>query len=186
MAKIVLITAETALLTASELRIHLRADDPAEDTYLDGLISVAQQELQEINWTQFTTATYDKYFDAWADPLVLSRPPLGSITSLTYTDNDGATQTVATSVYEAGEVLGVGTVRRKFNQNWPTDKRAHEDTIIARFTCGHGTVDAVPTPIKHAVKVYCAHLYWSREPTDCERNAIRNLMGPYTYKAPRR
>ncbi len=186
MAKIVLETAGTALLTANELRTHLRIDDPIEDAYLETIITTVQQQLEEVHWTQFTTATYDQYFDAWTDPLVLSRPPLGSITTVKYTDNDGTLQTVADTVYEAGEVLGVGTVRRKFNQNWPTDKRAHEDTIVVRFTCGHGVASAVPAAIKHAVKLMCGHLYWHREPTEQDRMTINLLMGPYTYKTLRR
>ncbi len=179
MAKLTLITAGDAVITADELRFHLRIGDPIEDKYLETLIETAQKELELANWTQFTTTTFDQYFDAWIDPLILLQPPLISIVSLKYIDTDGTLQTVADTVYEAGEVIGVGTIRRKFNQNWPTDKRSHEDTIVAQFTCGYADT---PAAIKHRVKLYCGHLYWKREPTDHESN----IIGGYTYKAPTR
>jgi len=187
MVKLVEYTAPTVEpITAGELATHLVVEDPAEDAYLDTLIVTARKALEETYWTQFCTATYDQYFDRFTNPLTLRRSPLGAISSVKYTDTDGTLQTLATSVYEAGLIDGVGIVRLKYEQTWPVDVRGHPDSVVVQFTAGYGAAAAVPEPIKHAIKLECGFLYRNREPTEYEAQAVRNLMGLYSFKAPRR
>lgn len=183
MSKTVLITPPgTEPITPDELKIHLRIGDPAEDAYLGGLITTARKHLEETYWTQFVTATYDQYSDRFSSPLMLGHPPLGSISSVKYTDVDGTLQTAATSVYEADEIDGVGGVRLKYQQTWPVDVRGHKDSVVVQFTAGYGAASAVPEPIKQAIKLYCGFLYWSREPDKYEEQALRACMGPYDFR----
>lgn len=187
MAKTVLITAPTTEpITPDELKTHLRIDDPAEDAYLANLITTARKHLEEVYWTQFVTATYDEYYDQFSSPLRLSFPPLGSISSVKYTDTGGTLQTLATSVYEADEIDGVGGVRLQYQQTWPVDVRGHADSVVVQFTAGYGAVSAVPEPIRQAIKLYCGFLYWNREPTKYEEQSIRGCMGPYDFRELRR
>ena len=111
-----------------------------------------QRRLINQTWTQF--------FDRFTDPLELRWPPLNSITSVKYTDTDGDQQTVSTDVYEAGENFGVGIVRRKFEQEWPTDVRLHPDSIEVAFVAGYGTAGSdVPSGIRHAIKIMVADMW---------------------------
>ncbi len=187
MAKTVLITAPaTEPITPDELKTHLRIDDPIEDAYLSGLITVARKHLEEIHWTQFVTATWDEYFDRFSSPLRLTRPPLISISTVKYTDTGGTLQTLADTVYEADDIDGVGGVRLKYQQTWPVGVRGHADVVVVQFTAGYGAASAVPEPIKQAIKLYASFLYWNREPTTYEQQAIDTSMGPYSFRELRR
>ncbi len=193
MSKLVLATAQDGEpLTESELRTHLKIEDTVEDTYLGGLITTARKALEEMYWTQFITATYDQYFDRFAGELKLRKPPLGNVTSVTYTDIGGSSQTVETSVWEEGLVDGVGVVRLKYQQTWPSDARGHPDTVVVRFTGGYGEADAVPGPIRHAMKLLCGHLHQHRELVVVGTiiaqlpMSVGALMTPYSFKEPNR
>lgn len=166
MAKIELTTAPTIEpVTLSELRVHLRIDSSDEERDKD-ILSWQKTARQHVEQTILHRAllnqTYTQFFDNFANPLRLRWPKLSSITSVKYTLNDssGTLTTVATSVYEAGEWNGIGIVRRKFEQEWPTDARLHPDSVQVAFVAGYGSASSdVPAPIRHAIKVMVADMY---------------------------
>lgn len=163
MAKRVIATAATVEpISLAELRAHLREPDHAEDEYLAGLITAAYKWCEDFTWSKFCTQTWDEYFDGFASPLKLWHPPVSAITSVTYTDTDGDSQTLSTDYYELGQVDGLGVCRLKYNQTWPST-RCHYDVVTVKYVCGYGAASAVPTPIKHAIKLVAAHLFNHRE-----------------------
>lgn len=164
MAKNELVTAPAnRLITAADLRTHSRMDYTGEDEYLEQLIDAAVEAAESYTWRRFVTQTWDQSFDAFADPLVLRYPPLSSVTSVTYTDTNGDTQTASSStLYETGQINGIDVVRLRYDQTWPTT-RGHEDVVTVRFVCGYGDPDDVPEDIKQAVRLHVAHHFWNRE-----------------------
>jgi len=123
------------------------------------------------------TQTWDQYFDEFEDPLYLRYPPLGSVTSVKYVDANGDTQTLASSVYEAGEENEIGIVRRQYNQDWPS-VRGHEDVVIVQFVCGYGGQADVPERIKHAIRLHAGWFYRNRE-GQLLPDAFYRLLAPY-------
>ena len=185
MAKIVLQTGPAAVaVTAEDVREHSRIDSHEEDPVLTTLTTAAQSAAEEYCWSKFITQTFDQYFDSFADMLVLQFPPAGTVAYVHYIDTDGVEQTLSTDVWEQGEVDGVGVVRRKFNQSWPTDVRAHPDSVIVRFTCGYGDASNVPQPIKQAIEIHAAHYYEFREGEENLPPAFKHLLGPFVYRRP--
>lgn len=189
MSKIAIQTEPTAEpVTLLELIDHLEVIDPVKNEYAEGLIKVARRSLEEWTWSAFVTQTWDQWFDGFVDPLKLSKPPVASITSVTYTDTAGAEQTLATSVYELGEQDGIGVVRRKYNQTWPTT-RAHPDVVKVRFVAGVA-VASVATGIQHAIKLLAAHLFENREPlvigqriaVEQVPHTVQALIAPHSYR----
>lgn len=179
MTKLALITGPTGrVVSAEDLRVHARIDSRDEDDYLCTLLDAAEDDAEEYTWRKFLTQTWDQYFDAFADPLYLPYPPLSSIESITYTDTSGDTQTLATTVYEAGEENGIGTVRRKYNQSWPAS-RSHEDAVKVRFVCGYGDEDDVPERIKHAIRLHAAWFFRNREGEMVLPGAFRQLLSSF-------
>lgn len=162
MADITLVTAaDDRVITPSDLRTHSRIDDTAEDSYLEQLIDSATQAAESYTWRRFVTQTWDQSFNAFCDPLVLRYPPLVSVTSVTYIDGAGDTQTLSTDVYETGRVNGLDVVRRKYSQVWPTTQ-AHADVVTVRMVVGYGDPDDVPEKIKDAVRVHADHHFKTR------------------------
>lgn len=180
MAKLTLVTGPTGrVISADDIRTHARIDATDEDTYLEGLSDAAEAEAEAYTWRKLLQQTWDQTYDAFADPLFLRYPPLhfSGVTSVTYTDSNGDAQTLATSVYEAGEEDGIAVVRRKYNEVWPTP-RSHEDVVTVRFVCGYGAASAVPERIKQAIRIHAAHYYRNRE-GEAPPEAFFRLLNPF-------
>jgi len=188
-AKLTLQTAATEWpVRTEEAADWLRETDSSRFEIVKDLVESAIDTLQREHWTQFCTATYDEYFDAWpADHFLLAKSPAGTVSSVKYTDNDGSEQTLATSVWEQADQNGRGIVRLKYNQDWPSDCRLHPDDIVIRYTAGYGTAEQVPAPIKHAIRLWVADSYAFAESVSPLRlgpapRSIEALMGNYSFR----
>jgi uncharacterized phiE125 gp8 family phage protein len=174
-----------SITTAAE---HLRVVDVDEYTLIERLIKSATKRLQQRHWTQFCTATFDEYFDSFGNaPFLLRRNPIGTVSSVKYTDLDGTEQTVSTDTWEQGLEDGRGIIRLKYDQTWPTDCRGHTDDVVIRYTAGYGAQADVPEPIVDAVLVEIADRYLLRESIVPDRMKMierltDNLMAGYSYR----
>jgi uncharacterized phiE125 gp8 family phage protein len=180
MAKLELVTAAVGrVLSADDIRTHRRKDATEEDTLLERLSDAAEEEVEAYTWRKLLTQTWDQYYDGFADPLYLRFPPLHSsgVTSVTYTDTNGDTQTLSTNVYEVAEEDGIAVVRRKYSQNWPSTQ-SHEDVVTVRFVCGYGEASAVPERIKLAIRLHAAHYDLNREGQPLPEAFFR-LLNPF-------
>lgn len=151
-------------LTATEVRAHIRAADPSEDaTVIEPLIKAARQYIEKIINRSLITQTWKLYLTNWPCEIELRRPPILSVTGITYVDSDGTTQTLATSVYELHTEAEPGIVCLKYNQSWPS-LRGDRNGICVTFTAGYGTDGtSVKNTIKHAMKLLIGHWYANRE-----------------------
>src|SRR5688572_25610126 len=89
-------------VTTAEAKLHLRVTDSDDDTYIGSLITAARQKLENENGLAFINQTWDLTLDAFPDlGDVIKFPihPLSSVTSITYKDTDGTTQTWSSSMY---------------------------------------------------------------------------------------
>lgn len=178
MAKLSIVSEPSGrVVSAESLRLHARIDDPSEDSSLEQLLDVAEDEAEDYTWRKFLTQTWDQYYDGFEDPLHLRWPSVSSITSIGYTDANGDAQTLSTDVYELGEEYGLSVVRRKYNQDWPTT-RGHEDVVTVRFVVGYGDAEDVPDAICQAIRIHAAWAYRNREGQPMP-DGFRQLLSPY-------
>jgi uncharacterized phiE125 gp8 family phage protein len=162
-----LITAPAALTVSLETaKAYLRVDGTAEDTLITSLLKAAS-ELGE-SWARraFITQTLEQTFDEWPEGNVLTiwRPPLQSVTSLKYIDEDGVESTWASTNYtvdiksQPGKIILAST---------PSVTLQDTGGITVRFVAGYGATEAsVPERIKQAVLQLVAFWYENREATD--------------------
>jgi hypothetical protein len=143
-------------INVQKLCDRLAITDLADRYDIGDLVDEATTEAETYCKSKFVTQTRIHYFDTFADPLTLPWPPLQSVTSVTYIDTDGVTQTLSSTRYEIGESGGYGTVRLRHGQTWPA-VRDHEDVIQVKYVCGHGTQAQVPQGIKGALGLYAGH-----------------------------
>ena len=147
-----------------EFKSASRITTSSEDAYIATLLTAALEEAEPYTWSAFCERTCDAYYDDFAQlQHLLPYPPLSSVTSVSYIDTDGETQTVSTDVWESAKKLGVGLVRLKHDQSWPTDVQSHADVVIVRFVCGYGAASAVPQDIKQAIIVHAQAVYFHRD-----------------------
>lgn len=81
----------------------------------------------------------------WGEGRIRLRcPPIVSITSVTYIDTDGATQTLAADKYRVAD----GWLVPAIGQQWPTPASSQPDAVNITYLAGF---DPVPDGIKHAL-----------------------------------
>lgn len=159
-------------------RINYTDHDPA----LQHIITEARQwaEGNELQRALITQTVTEKFREFKGD-LELRWSPVQSITTVAYVDTDGTTQTLADTVYELGEHLGIAVCRLKFSQTWPTT-RDQKDAVTITYVAGYGDDrHDVPLQIRQAMKLYAVYRY-DGSVDDQLLVAARRLLGPLSAK----
>ncbi len=100
------------------------------------------------------------------------------MTSITYTDNDGVTQTVATSVYNVDATAHPGMVSLAFGQYWPYARR-QAASVQVTFVAGYGAASAVPELLKTALRKQVCDWYDDRTPQGELSGAVKAILDLY-------
>lgn len=171
-------------ITLAEAKLHLRDPVDLEDSLISGLIIAARQKCE--SWLRRTliTTTWELSLEGfpgcgwipgfpYSGTQFLERQPVGtlygvelpnpalqSVTSITYLDTAGSTQTLATSEYLV-EVGTPGRVVPAYGKAWPSTRR-QPGAVKVRFVAGYGDASAVPETIKTAMKLWINQLYEHR------------------------
>ena len=164
-----------------EFKENARISFTDHDPELQHLITEARMwaEENELGRLLITQTVTDKFLTL-AGKLEL-RWPAQSITSVSYVDTNGTTQTLAPSVYELGQHLGISVCRLKYGQTWP-NTRAQEDAATIVSVAGYGDDrHDVPLAIRQALKAYAVYRY-DGSIDDQLLVAARRLLGPYSTK----
>lgn len=160
-------TVEPTALAASmqEVLAQTRISDNSEEGYIESLIKRATGFCEAYTDRQFITATWRQSCDRFpADNFFVPRPRLIAVTSLTYVDTDGATQTLVEGTnYDVDTDSEPGRVGLSFNASWPGIRDVN-NAVKLTFTAGYGASDEqVPHDIKQAIMLLVAHWYEHRE-----------------------
>ncbi|MCR4301083.1 MAG: head-tail connector protein [Sulfuricaulis sp.] len=150
-------------IARAEAKLHLRETDSGQDARIDGLIVAARQWTEEYLRRVLIERTLDLSLDAFPVEFSVPRPPLISVTSITYMDTDGATQVLATSGYRVDAVSEPGRITPAYGESWPSI-RPVTNAVVLRFKAGYGTAAAsVPEPIRQAMLLLIGEMYERRE-----------------------
>lgn len=154
-------------LTLDEAKAQCRVDVADDDTLITALIVAAREYCEARDWRAYVTQTLDLYLDAWpvGSQIELPRPPVQSVTSITYTDEDGTAATISASDYVLDTVTEPGRIVLKSNISWPSVTLQIVNGIVVRYVAGYGLAVAVPQRIKQAMLLLVGHWYENREQT---------------------
>lgn len=148
-------------LTVDQVMEHLRLDE--YETMLPLLIASARASAEAATSLALMTQTLDLYLDAFpAAEIVLPRSPLQSVTSITYTDTDGATQTLAASEYQVDTASAPPRIVPAYGKSWPST-RQQINAVKVRFVCGHTDAASVPADVKAWMLLSIGAAYEHRE-----------------------
>lgn len=185
-----LITAPTTLpLTAAEAQAHARIDSPTPADLADSEIKLAAavQDRERFTRRQFVTATWELWLNTWpSDGIIpIPKPPLISITSVKYIDQDGTEQTFSSSDYlvvaPAGPAAQHGFVALGYGKSWPA-ARYQRAAIKVRFQAGYGAAADVPAQLRQACLLVFGEMYDHREDQNLDPSTMRaadRLCWPY-------
>ncbi len=153
-------------ITLEEARLHLRVTGTEEDSLITSLVTASRRAAEGKTNRALMLQTWRLSLDRFPypdnAPILLPRPPFGSVTAFTYTDATGAGQTLttgATTLVDRGVcaelVPAYGTV-------WPV-AREHPGSVQITYTAGYASAADVPAEIKAWMKIHLATLYENRD-----------------------
>ena len=152
-------------VTTTDQKDWMRVDGSDEDTLVGNLASASRAWFEMSTNRQLITATWTyklSTFPASGD-LVLPISPLQSVTSITYIDTDGATQTWSSSLYIVDTASDRGAVRPIYDEDYP-DSRGYVGDVTVTFVAGYGDASTdVPDGALTAIKVLAANWFENRE-----------------------
>jgi len=151
----------TLEFTKSQLNVYHDSDD----TLLQSYIGVARNLVEKRLSRALITQTWDWSFRSFSDEMFIPLAPLQSITSVSYIDENGATQVLSSAVYDVDVGVEPGIVRLAYSQSWPS-VRDVANAVTIEFVSGYGlNPNNVPFVIRQALVLYVGHLYQNREAT---------------------
>jgi uncharacterized phiE125 gp8 family phage protein len=140
---------------------HLRIDHDLEDFLLTAYIKAAREQAEELTRRALITQTLEQSFNAFpADGILpLWRPPLQSVTSVTYYDSLNASSVWTDYFTDINSEPGVIQFK-----TMPGAALRASGGVVVRFVAGYGTAGAnVPERINQSILQLIGHWYENRE-----------------------
>jgi uncharacterized phiE125 gp8 family phage protein len=123
--------AEPVTATQVKLQCGIATADSTYDDMITRMIATERGFVERYCGIKIYTQTVSMKCDDFSDFERLPAAPLQSITSVSYVDTDGATQTLATTVYET-RIDGLApSIVLKYNQVWPAVQLGSRVTVVA-------------------------------------------------------
>jgi uncharacterized phiE125 gp8 family phage protein len=157
-------------INLDEAKEHLRVTTDDDDCYIDGLILTARGWAEKYQGRSYITQTITMKLDSF--PLIIQcpAPPLQSVTSITYVDTAGDTQTLDSSKYVVDTAGTPGRIYEAYNTTWPAT-RDQLNAVTVTYIAGYGdTYEDVPMKIRQGMKILIGQWYEFRAPVACQFN----------------
>lgn len=179
-------------VSATEAKLHCKIDVSTDDTIFTRLIQAAREFAESFTHRPLITQTYDLKLDSFpCGDLWLPLPPVSSVTSVTYVDTAGVSQTwtAGTTGYltdlPAGPMAGPARIYPAYGVLYPVT-RDQPNAVTVRFVCGYGAAGtSVPYSILAAMLLLIGHWYRSREAVIVGtisgelQQGVESLLWPY-------
>lgn len=151
-----------------EIKAQLRLYTDEERQLVEGFhLPAARLHLEQtILRRALITQTVQLTLDEWPEgnTIWLPRPPLQSVTSIVYTDDDGDSSTFSSSSYIVDTAGTPGRIVLKRNYSWPGVTLQAANGIVITYVAGYGDTAAdVPANIKQGLLLLLGDFYENRE-----------------------
>jgi uncharacterized phiE125 gp8 family phage protein len=167
-------TSEPVTIAEAKAQLSIGASDVSHDTEVASLIAAAREEWERDTSIALITRTLEHRLPKFLSTVVLSVRPAIAISSVTYVDTAGATQTVASSNYylDGDEVRFLDTFVRPSVQD-------RSEAVKITYTAGYGSDSrACPELDRMAIKLSLANRFEDRDmiAASGERRAYEALV----------
>lgn len=189
MGLVVVTPPATEPVSVDEVKAQLRVDYAEEDGLIAAYISSARETLERLMWQAFITQTLALTLDAWpaGDVIRLPRPPLQAVSAVTYITQDDVEHTLDPGAYIVDITTKPGRVVLRSGHSWPSASLRSAAAVKVTYTAGYGdAADAVPEPIRLAIRLLAAHWYEHREAVSEAKTLTELPLGVWWLVAPLR
>lgn len=129
------------------------------DPEINALIRTVRHAAEGYTRRALVTQTWDLKLDRFPCWMIsIPKPTLQSVTSITYVDSDGTTQTLAADQYLVDASSTPARITPAFGLVWPIT-RYQNNAVTVRFVAGYGLAAAVPEGIKTWMLIRIKHLF---------------------------
>lgn len=166
-------------ISLDEAKDHLRVTSDIEDARIAGCMFAARVNAERVTRRTFRTqtiaCTFDAPYGAWpshceqregslypyrTQRIELPVTPVQSVQSISYVDNNGAVQTLATSQWVAVLDRTVAYIEPAYGLVWPS-LRSQSAAITVTVVAGWPD-DQFPDDLRQALLLLTAHFYENR------------------------
>lgn len=174
-------------ISVDDVKCNLGIEGHDDDSQIASRIDAVRDAAEGVLWSALLTQTLTLKIDCgFPSCIVLPRAPLQSVTSITYIDQNGDTQTLATDQYTVDTDSKPGRIVPAYNVTWPSTRYVIQ-AVTVEFVAGYGdTRDTVPAEVRRALIATVSNL-------DCEcgsdmREMLAGLLrgSEYDYSQGRR
>ena len=181
-----LVTAPTVEpVTLAMAKAHLRIDSADLDANLATEIIAAREYVEGQTRRILAPATWDFTFADLCSEIVFPVTPVISVTSVSYVDTNGATQTLASNQYQT---VGLGDdslprIVPAYDVEWPS-VRDQPEAVTVRARCGYEygspAVISIPQALRYAILLQVELLHdRDVQAKSALEDARDSLMSPY-------
>jgi uncharacterized phiE125 gp8 family phage protein len=156
-------------VSLADTKLHLRVDVADDDALIDSLIRAAREYVETFTHRALMPQIWDLKLDGFPSCGVIEFPkaPLVSVTSVTYLDTAGVSQTWSSALYTvdapSGPMARAGRLVPIYGESFPST-RSIVNAVTVRFLAGYGATASValplvPASLKAAMKILVATWY---------------------------
>lgn len=149
-------------------QVELPDDDTTHTRHLERAISAAIADAERHTRRAFITQTWRLSLSCFpSQRIYLPRPPLQSVTSITYVDANGTTQTLSSSLYQVSTDGSPGFVEPAFGQSWPSVRSETIEAVKITYVAGFGDdAENIPAQYQNLIHELVAFRFMNRGDTD--------------------
>jgi uncharacterized phiE125 gp8 family phage protein len=154
-------------ISVADVSEYLRLDDsPTDSDLIDSLITAARQYLEQYLNRSIATQTLELALTGWADPIELDAP-VQSVTSIKYTDVDGAEQTLSSDQYTLDTYSEPAQITPNYGvaypELYPIPNNVRVRYVVGYTSGGSPDTNPMPKPLRFAMMLIIGDLYSNRE-----------------------
>lgn len=174
-------------VTLARAKRHMRVVISDEDEDITSMIKAARMAAEEYTRRAFVYQVWDAAYPCFPTyGIRLPKPPLISLISVNYTDDDDVYQLLPSDQYRVDSFAEPGVILRPNGVRWPIITQAGPRVVI-RFAAGYpqgagspgDDAENVPDPIKAAILLHVGEMYENRDVAAEMPMACESLLHPY-------
>jgi len=171
---------EVEPVSLEDAKLWLRLDHTAEDALVDSLIQMVREQVEE-HGIAVITQTWDLRLDCFPSIIRLPKTPVQEVSSISYIDTSGDTQTLAEAAYTVDVRSTPARIVPAYGYSWPIT-RSEPNAVTVRFIAGYGagaTPAEIPERILQAMRLALTTAYTMRADHEAAQTAVARVLDNY-------
>lgn len=151
-----------APLSLAEVLEQLHENAGVADAKVLDLIDVAREACEDRTERTLISTPWRLTMDAFPSAIRLLKPPIISVESVRFVDEEGVLQTLDPADYYLDNASEPGYLLPAYGKAWPAT-RCQPNAVVVEYTAGYGaTMAAVPKPLRQWMLLAIADMYGTR------------------------